>query len=110
MIELRLLGHVEVRDDVGAIDLTSAKLAGLLAVLAAAGGKPVARETLTELLWGSHSDEQARQNFRQALSRLRKLLGADAVDSDDHAVRLDPSHVSVDIARFAALQDKSTVA
>jgi len=97
MIELRLLGGIEVRDGNGQIDLASAKLAGLLAVLAVAGSKPVPRETLTEMLWGSHSDEQARQNFRQALSRLRKLLGAETIVSDDSAIRLDRRHVIVDI-------------
>lgn len=110
MIELRLYGQVEVRDESGVIDLTSAKLAGLLAVLAVAGDKPVTREALTDLLWGSHSEEQARQNFRQALSRLRKLLGSDALMSDDHVVRLDLRHIVTDIARFAALKDKETPA
>ena len=110
MIELRLLGRVEVHDGSAGIDLASAKLAGLLAVLAAAGGKPVARETLTDLLWGSRFDEQARQNFRQALTRLRKLLGSAAIVSDDQAISLDPAHVSVDIARFAALRKKGDAA
>lgn len=110
MIRLRLFGQIEVRDARGVVDLTSAKLAGLLAVLAAAGDRPVARETLTDLLWGTHSDAQARQNFRQALSRLRKLLGADAVVADDYAVRLDPREVATDIARFAALSDAATPA
>jgi TolB-like protein/DNA-binding SARP family transcriptional activator len=104
MIELKLLGRVEVQDGNSGIDLASAKLAGLLAVLAAAGGKPVPRETLTDLLWGSRFDEQARQNFRQALTRLRKLLGVAAIVSDDQAIRLDPSQVAVDLTRFAALQ------
>ena len=108
MIELRLFGQVEVRDENGIIDLTSAKLVGLLAVLAVAGDKPVARETLTDLLWGSHFDEQARQNFRQALSRLKKLLGADAVVADEYAVRLNPRHISTDIARFISLKNKQT--
>jgi TolB-like protein len=105
MIELRLFGQVEVRNETGDIDLASAKLTALLAVLAAAGDKPVSRETLTDLLWGSHFDEQARQNFRQALSRLRKLLGADSLISDDQAIRLDRRHVSADIARFDALKN-----
>src|SRR5262249_33051605 len=72
--------------------------------LASSGDKPVSRETLTDLLWGSHFDDQARQNFRQALSRLRKLLGADAIISDDQSVRLNHRHVSADIARFEALR------
>jgi TolB-like protein/Flp pilus assembly protein TadD len=110
MIELKLLGRVEVQGGNGGIDLASAKLAGLLAVLAAAGGKPVARETLTDLLWGSRFDEQARQNFRQALTRLRKLLGVAAIVSDDQAIHLDPTQVSVDLTRFAALKRNGVAA
>jgi TolB-like protein/Flp pilus assembly protein TadD len=110
MIELKLLGRVEVQGGNGGIDLASAKLAGLLAVLAAAGGKPVPRETLTDLLWGSRFDEQARQNFRQALTRLRKLLGVAAIVSDDQAIHLDPTQVSVDLARFAALKRNGVAA
>jgi TolB-like protein len=110
MIELRLFGQVEIRDETGAIDLASAKLLAILAVLAAAGDKPVSRETLTDLLWGSHFDEQARQNFRQALSRLRKLLGADALIADDQTVKLDRHHVSADIIRFDALKNGTDAA
>ena len=54
----------------------------------ALAAKPVPREHLTTLLWGSHFDEQARQNFRQALVRLRKLIGPDVLISDDQAVQL----------------------
>src|SRR5262245_56189204 len=100
MIELTLLGRFEARDQNGSVDLASAKLIGLLGALAVAGDKATARESLTELLWGSHSDEQARQNLRQALSRIRKLFGAETIVSDDHTIRLDRRHIRTDIDPF----------
>jgi TolB-like protein len=103
MLDLRLFGHMEVRGPDGPIDLANAKLSGLLAYLALAGKRPVPREQLTELLWGSHFEEQARQNFRQALSRLRKLLGGDVFASEDQFIQLDPAIIRSDVAQFEAL-------
>ena len=38
------------------------------------------------LMWGSHFDAQARQNLRQALFRLRRVLGEDALISSGESV------------------------
>lgn len=111
MISIKLFGKLEVSGPAGPIDLASAKLTGLLAVLAVAGGKHVARERLAEMLWGSHFDEQARQNFRQALTRLRKLLGGDVIHADDQTVRLEPTSFCSDLQRIEGLsRDMSAAA
>lgn len=102
MPDLKLFGRFAIAGPDGTIDFPSAKLSALLAVLALAD-KPMRRDELTTLLWGSHFEEQARQNFRQALARLRKALGADAIRSDDHTVALDPALVGSDVQRFEAL-------
>ena len=47
------------------------------------------------LFWGSHFDAQAKQNLRQALSRLRKMLGEDALASDGEAVSLNAAGARV---------------
>ena len=103
MLDLKLFGHMEVRGPEGPIDLANAKLSGLLAYLALAGKRPVPREQLTELLWGSHFEEQAKQNFRQALSRLRKLLGGEVFTNEDQFIQLDPKTVHSDVQRFEML-------
>jgi len=79
---LSLLGGFELTGPDGVVYLPSKKLAGLLAYLACTAPRPQSREKLTSLLWGSHFDDQARQNLRQALTRLRKVLGQDALESD----------------------------
>ena len=100
---LLLLGGFELTRPDGVVDLPSKKLAGLLAYLACTAPRPQSREKLSALLWGSHFDTQAKQNLRQALFRLRKVLGAEALESDGEVVSLNTTAVSCDVSRFEAL-------
>ena len=100
---LSLLGGFELTGPDGVVDLPSGKLAGLLAYLGCTAPKPQPRERLSALLWGSHFDLQAKQNLRQALSRLRKLLGPDALEGDGEVVWLNPAAVQCDVGRFETL-------
>src|SRR6476646_1124848 len=100
---LSLLGGFELTGPDGVVDLPSKKLAGLLAYLACRAPQPQPRERLSALLWGSHFDVQAKQNLRQALFRLRKVLGEDALESDGEVVSLNAAAVLCDVGRFEAL-------
>jgi DNA-binding SARP family transcriptional activator/class 3 adenylate cyclase len=100
---LSLLGGFELTGPDGVVDLPSKKLAALLAYLACTAPRPQSREKLSALLWGSHFDAQAKQNLRQALSRLRKVLGQDALESDSKVVTLNAAAVLCDVSRFEAL-------
>jgi class 3 adenylate cyclase/DNA-binding SARP family transcriptional activator len=100
---LSLLGGFELTGPDGVVDLPSKKLAGLLAYLACTAPQPQPRERLSALLWGSHFDAQAKQNLRQALFRLRKVLGQDALESDGEVVSLNAAAVLCDVSRFEAL-------
>ena len=60
------------------------RLAGLSSP--ASTPRPQQREKLSALLWGSHFDAQAKQNLRQALFRLRKVVGQDALQGDGDVV------------------------
>jgi DNA-binding SARP family transcriptional activator len=71
---LSLLGRFALAGPDGPVDLPNKKLAGLLAYLACTAPTPQPREKLATLLWGSHFEAQARQNLRQALFRLRRML------------------------------------
>ncbi len=100
---LSLLGGFELTGPDGIVDLPSKKLAGLLAYLACNAPRPQPRERLSALLWGSHFDAQAKQNLRQALFRLRKVLGQDALESDGEIVSLNTAAILCDVSRFEAL-------
>jgi DNA-binding SARP family transcriptional activator/predicted ATPase len=105
---LSLLGRFELTGPDGVVDLPSKKLAALLTYLACTVPQPQRRETLSTLLWGSHFDAQAKQNLRQALFRLRKVLGQDALAGDGEVVSLNPAVVSSDVGRFEALVREGT--
>src|SRR4051812_43794540 len=100
---LALLGRFELTGPNGAVNLASGKLAGLLAYLACTAPRPQSREKLSTLLWGSHFDSQAKQNLRQALARLRKVLGPGTLHSDGENVWLNATAVECDVGRFEAL-------
>jgi class 3 adenylate cyclase/DNA-binding SARP family transcriptional activator len=101
--DLSLFGRFELTTSDGAIPLPGRKLAGLLAYLACTAPRPQSREKLANLLWGSHFEVQARQNLRQSLVRLRRILGQEAIFSDDNDVWLAPGVINCDAVRFEAL-------
>src|SRR5438132_6722230 len=100
---LALLGRFELTGPDGVVDLPSKKLAGLLAYLACTAPHPQPRERLSTLLWGSHFDAQAKQNLRQALFRLRQILGHEALESYGELVSLNATVILCDVGRFEAL-------
>ena len=100
---LSLLGHFALTGPAGRIEFASKKAAGLLAFLACTAPEPQRRETLTDLLWGSHFEAQARQNLRQALYVLRRTLGDASIVNDGHLVSLKAGVLDCDVPRFEAL-------
>ena len=64
------------------------KSVALLAFLACHNG-PVPRDVLTELLWEGIDRGRARNSLRQALFRIRSVIGADAVVDELGGLRLE---------------------
>jgi DNA-binding SARP family transcriptional activator/TolB-like protein len=105
MLELRALGAVELRAADGAIvrALTGQpKQLALLAYLAVAGSRSyIARSELLALFWVESDEAAARHSLSQCLYRLRRVLGADALDVlGDSRLRLAPGVVRCDVAGF----------
>jgi TolB-like protein/DNA-binding SARP family transcriptional activator len=101
--QLSVLGRFELSGPDGPIDVTSRKLAALLVFLACTAPQAHSRDKLMTMLWGSHFEAQARQNLRQALTRLRRALGDDALVTAGESVSLRPGVIACDVARFEAL-------
>lgn len=97
------LGNFQLLGPEGPVDLGSRKLCGLVSLLACNPGRPLSRERLMAMLWGSHFEAQAQQNLRQALARLRRTLGRDVLDTSDHLLSLHTGMVDCDLPRFEAL-------
>jgi DNA-binding SARP family transcriptional activator len=102
-IALFLLGRFEARGVDGPMRLSSKKMRALLAYLACGNGEAHARSTLMTLLWGSHSEAQARQSLRQTLVQLRRVLGQDAIVSDGDFISLRASAITSDVSQFEIL-------
>lgn len=100
---LSLLGRCVLTGPDGAVSLPNKKLAGLLAFLACTAPDPQPREKLSALLWGSHFDAQAKQNLRQALFKLRQILGPDALKSEGEFVSLNATVIACDVRQFERL-------
>jgi DNA-binding SARP family transcriptional activator len=73
----------------------------LLAILAVAGAKGVARDRALGVLWPETDEERARQSLSQVVYSLRRDLGIDVALSPT-ALGLDPSQISSDVGDFRA--------
>ena len=103
-LSVQLLGIVSVRRGQQSLALPK-KAQGLLAYLALESGRPVPRDLLATLFWGSTATAQARQSLRQALAALRVALGHHSalIVADVEAVRLRTSSaLMVDVTEFEA--------
>ena len=100
---LRLFGQFRLAGASGRIELNSRKLAGLLAYLACASPEPQPRDKVMTLMWGSYPEPRAQQSLRQALMRLRRVLGEDAIVGGRDRVGIRPGLVDCDVAAFERL-------
>ena len=119
-MEVRLLGPVAVVDDDRVIDIPQRRQRSLLALLAVRGGETVAIDRLVEELWGADVPKTAVASLQNAVSQLRKLLGAETLVTREPGYALDVDRATVDAARFEhllaearaarAMQDEQTAA
>jgi DNA-binding SARP family transcriptional activator/class 3 adenylate cyclase/DNA-binding transcriptional ArsR family regulator len=108
--KLSLFGRFELANEDGVVELPNRKLSALLAYLSCTGFRPQPREKLAHLLWGAHFETQARQSLRQAIFRLRRIVGQNALAGNDESVWLAPDLVNCDAVRFRALIAENSAA
>lgn len=99
-LEIRLFGGLRIAlDRVPLADFMSHKVPALLAYLAVSEG-PQRRDDLAALLWGEMPDTDARNNLRQAIANLRKLLKPHLLITRE-TVELNPgTPLFLDVAAF----------
>jgi DNA-binding SARP family transcriptional activator len=102
-----LLGPLEVTTDDGRpVDVGGRQPRLVLAVLAAAAGRPVSAGSLIEAVWGESPPASAAGTLQSYVSRLRRTLDAgegSGLVHDDGSYRLELTGHSVDIDRFGEL-------
>jgi adenylate cyclase len=103
-LEVRVLGPFSARWSSGdPVSLSVRKAQGVLTYLSAEGR--ATRDTLANLFWGDRSEERARHNVRQVLSKIRSICGP-VIETDGDFLLLDHKHISVDVIDFARLLRK----
>ena len=89
-LEIRLFGGLRIaQDGVPLTAFMSNKVPALLAYLAVTG-RAQRRDDLAALLWGEMPDVDARNNLRQAIANLRRLLEPHLIITRD-TVELNPA-------------------
>ena len=111
-LKVSLLGGMSFSASGGVTETTITRKAGaMIAYLALQDGHAQSRDKLAGLFWSRNTDEQARTNLRQALSRLRKAMGNGAKGTltvYGDRVGLDMANIDLDVARFERLIAEGT--
>lgn len=110
MIELRVLGSLDLRDSHGRTIETVIRRSKRLALLVYLGlARPRGfhpRDTLLALFWPESDQEHARNALGQAVHLLRSQLGKDVLISRGSELGVDFGRLSCDAVRFEALLDE----
>jgi DNA-binding SARP family transcriptional activator/tetratricopeptide (TPR) repeat protein len=100
-VQVRVLGPLEVLVGGQPVEVPGTKPRVLLAVLALAAGRPVAVDTIAGAVWGDGSPANLRGSLQTYVMRLRRVLGAAAIETVPGGYRL--SGADVDLRRFRDL-------
>jgi DNA-binding SARP family transcriptional activator len=100
MLEFRVLGPLEVEADGRLVDLGGQRQRALLADLLIHAGDVVSTDRLIDDLWGEQPPPTASTSLQNAVSQLRKVLGAEVVvtRAPGYAVTAGPDQI--DARRF----------
>ncbi|MGW0185418.1 BTAD domain-containing putative transcriptional regulator [Streptomyces sp. NPDC003362] len=105
-VRYRILGTTQAfRPDGTAVPVGGARLRALLTVLALRAGRAVPAGLLVEEVWDGDPPADAPGALQALVGRLRRALGADAVESVDGGYRLSARPDDVDLHRFTRLAD-----
>lgn len=114
MVEIRLLGPVEVAVDGEPVDVGGVKQRTVLAVLASRVGSSVSEDQLIHAVWGEDAPENAVRSLQTYVSNLRALLDSGReglIERGQGGYRLNPELAAVDAHGFegtlAAEEDRS---
>ncbi|MBW7998383.1 MAG: AAA family ATPase [Candidatus Glassbacteria bacterium] len=105
-VKISTLGRFSVEVDGNPLRFgtkTQRKPLELLKVLVALGGEGVSVESLSESLWPESDGDKAYNAFGTTLSRLRNLIGREALHLQDSRLGLDPHACRVDAREFTGL-------
>ena len=94
-MEFRVLGLLEVVENALRIDLPGEKIPALLGMLLVQPNEVVSADRLADGLWGYNHPPSASNSVQGYVSRLRKALGADHIQtrSPGYVLVVDPAQI-----------------
>ena len=106
-LEIHLLGPLAVLVDGEDATPTQPKQRALLAFLLLRADEVVASDELIEALWTGPAPRTAQTGLRVYVGALRRLLGADAIETHPAGYRLRAAPEKSDIGRFQGLAEEA---
>jgi DNA-binding SARP family transcriptional activator len=103
VLDIRVLGPLEVEGDSGRVTLGGQKQRALLGLLTLNVRRVVSTDRLLDELWGEHPPRTAATSLQNMISQLRKTLGHDRVDTCAPGYRLNAGPEETDLGRFDQL-------
>jgi DNA-binding SARP family transcriptional activator/tetratricopeptide (TPR) repeat protein len=108
LIEVKVLGSWEVSAGRTTVPIPPGHLRSLFAAMLLTVGQPVRIDTLAERLWGERQPANVRGTLSTYITRLRRLLGSDAIVSyPGGGYSLYLHEDDVDLHRFRSLLRRS---
>src|SRR5436190_13850241 len=102
-LQYRLLGPLEVDVDGAPAALGRRQQQALLAVLLLRVNEPVSTDELVELLWPERPPGKPLASIQGYISGLRKLLGAETIETVGGGYRINAEPDGLDTHRFVSL-------
>jgi DNA-binding SARP family transcriptional activator len=102
-MEFKVLGPLEVIGPGGAVSIGSALQRAILAILVLHVGETVSTDHLMDEVWGDDPPPSAHHAIGVHVSRLRRALGVDCIESQPRGYRLRAEGSVIDLGRFEAL-------
>ena len=99
-MEFNVLGPLEVIGANGSIKIGSGLQRAILAILVLHVGETVSTDRLIDEVWGDQPPPSAQHAIGVHVSRLRRALGVDCIESQPHGYRLRADESVIDLARF----------
>jgi DNA-binding SARP family transcriptional activator/streptogramin lyase len=107
VLEFRILGELDVRDDGRRIDFREGNDAALLTLLLLHAGQALSVERIVDELWPEDPPASARKIVQNSVSRLRRALGEERIETRAHTYVLHADPEEIDAARFEQLVAES---
>ena len=109
-MEFRVLGPLEVIGPRGPIKIGSGLQRAILALLVLHVGETISTDHLIDEVWGDDPPPSAQHAIGVHVSRLRRALGVDCIESQPPGYRLRAEGSVIDVGRFEALMAEASQA